>query len=112
MEVDAAEQQLCMAPKDAFEHSKVVPSCSGRLSDEDQQAWTIPTAACALVSDSDVESVDVLRFDEPEGRASFLAGEPPPPAFVARNTAAVLAAFGATPVAAHVAPAGNFPDVC
>lgn len=47
------------------------------------------------------------RFDEPEGRESLVAGEPPPyNALRALNTSAVLAAFGALPVNAATTPAG------
>lgn len=63
----------------------------------DPESWAIPVAM--NVVDSDQDSVDVLRFDEPEGRASWIAGEPPPTQLLrARNTAAVLTAFGAIPV--------------
>ena len=105
MEVEAA-RVFSMAPKEALERSKGQTSCSAHTSEEDQLAWTIPAGPGAAVSDSDVESVDVLRFDEPEGRASFLAGEPPPAALVARNTTSVLAAFGAIPVPVGTTPAG------
>ena len=106
MEVDAA-MEVAMAPKEAFERSKAEVSCSARTSEEDQQQWTIPAVPAVTISDSDVDSVDILRFDEPEGRASFVAGEPPPAALVARNTTAVLAAVGATLVGAAVTAAGT-----
>ena len=71
----------------------------------DPDCWAIPTAM--NVVDSDQDSVDVLRFDEPEGRESWIAGEPPPSQLTARNTAAVLTAFGAIPVARSCAVSGS-----
>ena len=106
MEVDTAPLSS-MAAKEAHPRSKTETSCSARPSEEDQPGWSIPAGLAAAPSDSDVESVDVLRFDEPDGRASFLAGEPPP--LIARNAAAVLAAFGATAVPAHATPGGMLP---
>ena len=49
------------------------------------------------------------RFEEPEGRESLVAGEPPPPSLALRalNTSAVLAAFGAVAVPAQTSPAGE-----
>ena len=106
MEASAAAH-IFMAAKEVSERSKAQVSCSGLTAEEDQIGWTIPAGPAAALSDSDVESVDVLRFDEPDGRASFLAGEPPPAALVARNVAAVLTAFGASAVPANVTPAGT-----
>ena len=103
MEVEASVGHP-MVPKEAIERSKAQVSCSGHTSEEDQVGWTIPVGLAAPMSDSDVESVDVLRFDEPEGRTSFIAGEPPP---IMQLAAAIYAAFGTTVFPAHATPAGN-----
>lgn len=97
-----------MALKDGFERCKEPTSSSGRQTEEDQPAWTIPAGAAVAVSDSDVESVDVLRFDEPEGRASWIAGEPPPAQESAvKDCAAVLAAYRAATVPAGTSAEGK-----
>ena len=84
------------------------PNCCGskqQQSSVDPDSWAIPTAM--NVVDSDQDSVDVLRFDEPEGRESWIAGEPPPSQLTARNTSAVLTAFGAIPVPRSCAVSGS-----
>ena len=84
-------------------------SCGSKQSTESNEAdsWAIPAAM--QIVDSDQDSVDVLRFDEPEGRASWIAGEPPPSVVRARNTAAVLTAFGAVSVPKSCAVSGQPP---
>lgn len=106
MDMDAsATPQFDLGQKRAFESTKGPDFGSGAHSSADEDQWSIPVGP-AVLTDSDVESVDVIRFEELDGRAVFNAGEPPPSAAL---TSAVLTGFGAARVSAGSTPAGVLP---
>ncbi|KAK9785259.1 hypothetical protein WJX73_007314 [Symbiochloris irregularis] len=97
----SATSHFGLGPKRGFESTKGADFGNDVPSSADEDHWSIPVGP-AVQTDSDVESVDVIRFEELDGRAVFSAGEPPPSAAM---TSAVLTSFGATRVASDATPA-------